>query len=534
MIFEISKTEEKRARALYESYAKLILDLEAKISELAPETPPPEDVKDFDKWLKSGSKEWRAAREKRIELIRTQSESMLEYYNKLYDEHFKKLGDDPEAIVTSAFAEIDAYITDTYRRYENTRITGKNDDGEPVSSFRAGDVRATETGFLLDEEETVKRLLSVVSRHLQKLKDDKKSTKLINDYLVKAVAESPYISSSEGTLFGEVLVVHETTEEDKLYTVVRPTKYMTTVDRVSKLAFDNKLTKPVGADPEALWDVSLEPRKSKHEVIARVAIDYAELLKSGDFAELPQFTSDDYSVLDAIISLRNAGNYAFTKTMLYRAMTGKIKGDVKVPEDISIAIDDALARFKGIFNLEYTKYDKDGNELTLRLREPIVTYIIGDGYINGKYVDELIITPRDEAFSPPFEKWARFNGNEIDTRDITLLDVPRLNNSKESRDIKQCLYRRLISMRNTFERVKKSKYELADNQRTIRYDYVYEYLGLDADSLTKDKRHDIKSKIDKCMKYWQKKSFISGYEHKKDKSAGNQYYAVMVSFMPKE
>lgn len=532
MIFEISKQEERRAKALYESYAKLIADLDTKISELRPDEPLPEDPKDFDKWLKSGSKEWREAREKRVELIRTQSESLYEYYQKLYDEHFKKIGDDPEAIVTSAFAEIDAYITNTYRSYENTRITGKRPDGEPVSTFRAGDVRATETGFLLDEEETVKRLLSVVSRHLQKLKNDKKSTKLINDYLVKAVAESPYITSTDGELFGEVPVVHETTEESSEYLVIRPTKYMTTVDRVSKLAFDNKLTKPVDADPEALWEVSLEPRKSKNEVIARVAIDYAELLKSGDLSELPEFTSDDYSVLDAIISLRNAGNYAFTKTMLYRVITGKVKGNLEVPPDMSEIIDNALGKFKGIFNLEYTKTDKNGNELTLRLKEPIVTYIIGDGYINGKYVDELIITPRDEAFTPPFEKWARFNGNEIDTRDITLLDVPRLNNGKESRDIKMCLYRRLISMRNTFERVKKSKYELADNQRTIRYDYVYDAIGVsDPD---KNKRRLLKDKIDRCMKYWQKKGLIAGYEHKKDKSSGNQYYAVMVSFLEKE
>ena len=95
-----------------------------------------------------------------------------------------------------------------------------------------------------------------------------------------------------------------------------------------------------------------------------------------------------------------------------------------------------------------------------------------------------------------------------------------------------CLYRRLISMRNTFERVKKSKYELADNQRTIRYDYVYGAIGVsDPD---KNKRRLLKDKIDRCMKYWTSKGLISGYEHKKDKKAGNQYYAVMVSFMPKE
>lgn len=190
-------------------------------------------------------------------------EAIFEGYNRLYDEYFKKIGDDPDAIIKSAFEEIDAYILNTYQYYKNIFITGKRPEGEPVSYFSAEDVRATESGFFLDEKETVKQLFSVVSRHLQKLESDKERTKRINDYILKAVAESPYVTSTDGERFGKVLVQHETTEKSKGYIVVRPTKYMTTVDRVSKLAFDNKLTKPVDADPEALWDVSLESERAK-------------------------------------------------------------------------------------------------------------------------------------------------------------------------------------------------------------------------------------------------------------------------------
>ena len=43
MIFEISKQEERRAKALYESYAKLIADLDTKISELRPDDPEPDE-----------------------------------------------------------------------------------------------------------------------------------------------------------------------------------------------------------------------------------------------------------------------------------------------------------------------------------------------------------------------------------------------------------------------------------------------------------------------------------------------------------
>ena len=532
MIYRLSDTEIKEAQTIEDSYERLIKECEDRIAELRPDGYderglPNVEPKDFEKWVDAGSDEWRAERKKRLELVQKSNETIRAYFNRVYDDHFKKIAGDPDAIVADAIDEIDDYIPRMYAYYQTLNV-----------GFQAQEVRATEDGFLLDSDEVIKRLTDLLAqRHIKGLGRSKKRIAQVNEHLVKVVDESALTSSTIGERFGRVMkmpkpVKHETTEESEVYTVVRPTKYMTPVDRVTKLAFDNKLTKPVDADPEALWEVSLEPRKSKNEVIARVAIDYAELLKSGDLSELPELTSDDYNVLDAIISLRNAGNYAFTKTMLYRAMTGKIKGDVKVAEEMSELIDAALNKFKGTVNLEYTKHDRDGNELTLILKEPIVTYIIGDGYINGKYVDELIITPKDERFTPPFEKWARFNGNEIDTRDITLLDVPKLNNGKESRDIKMCLYRRLISMRNTFERVKKSKYELADNQRTIRYDYIYQAIGIeDPDA---NKRRLLKDKIDRCMKYWTSKGLISGYEHKRDKSSGNNFYAVMVSFMPKE
>lgn len=534
MIFEISKQEERRAKALYESYAKLIADIEAKIDELAPETPLPDDPKDFDKWLKSGSKEWRDAREKRLELIRTQSESMYEYYQKLYDEHFKKIGDDPEAIVKSAYEEIDTYITRTYRRYEKTRITGKNEDGEPISAFSAADVRATETGFLLDADETVKRLLSVVSRHLQKLKSDKKRTKLINDYLVKAVAESSYTSSEAGELFGKVAVALplETTEKKEEPTLaVRPTDYVTTVDRVTKKLFDNALVKPIDSAPDALYDVRLD---DKGKVFARVAIDYKDLLSKGNIVELPELNERDYNVHDAIITLLLAGNRVMSYDMIYRAMTGKVSGKIRVPDEARKIIDEALDKFRGTFKLEYEYIGEDGIRVIRSFDEPLVTFqrLKDREKINGKIINGGIRLADDTKLDPPLLKWARLNGNELDTRDITLLDVPRLNNGDESFTIKMCLYRRLISMRNTFERVKKSKYELADNKRTIRYDYVYAAIGLeDPDA---NKRRLVKDKIDRCMKYWAAKGFISGYEHKRDKSSGNNFYAVMVSFMPKK
>lgn len=529
MISDLTDDELKVLTSLYESYTKLIADLNTKISELRPGEPPPRDREDFKKWIENGSKEWQELRKKRDELILAQSESLDEYYRKFCDEHFNKIGDDPDAIIKSACEEIDAHILNTYRNYKNILISGKWLDGEPVRYFRARDVRATESGFLLDEKEITRQLLSVVSRHLQKLENDKESTKRINDYILKAVAESPYITSTDGELFGEVLVQHETTEKKgELILAVRPTDYVTTVDRVTKKIFGNELVKKIDSEPDARYNVRLD---AKGKVRARVAIDYKDLLNNSNIVELPKLNERDYNVHDAIITLLLAGNRVMSYDMIYRAMTGKVNGKIRVSDEARKTIDEALDKFRGTLKLEYEYTDKkNGKKVIKSFDEPLVTFqrIKDQEKINGKIINGGIRLSNDPRLDPPLLRWARFNGNEIDTRDITLLDVPRLNNGEESFAIKMCLYRRLISMKNAFERVKKSKYELAANQRTIRYDYVYEAIGLEDPD--KNKRRLVKDKIDRCMSYWEEKEFIAGYEHKKDKSSGNNFYAVVVFF----
>ena len=468
MIYALSPKEKKELESLINGYSKLIKDVEAQIAELAPETPRPDDVNLFDEWLNSGSQEWRDAREKRSELIRAQAEARSEYLRSVYKTHFDAIASDPDEIVKSALEEIDNDIVETYKSYEKERTTGVSVYGKAMTSFSAFNVRATDNGLLLDADETIERLLSlVVSLHLQALKDDPERTALINEYIVKAVTESPYTSSTIGILGGKV-------EVDKHELATRPTKYVTTVDRVSQTFFSNKLTLPLDADEDTLHGVRLD-RYGK--VIVRVAIDYKELLSKGTLVKIPELNEKDYSVHDAIITLLHAGNRVMTYDMIYRAMTGKVSGKIEVPDDAKNDIESALKKFKGRFILEYTYKDESGNELTQMYDEPVVTFQHARKRINGKLVDGAIAIPSDTDYDPPLLRWARFNGNEIDTRDITLLDVPRLNNGDESFTIKMCLYRRIYSMRNTFERIKKSRYELAENLRTIRYDFVYEALS---------------------------------------------------------
>ena len=573
MYFAFTAEEKKEIKALEESYAKLLGEAEAKVDALRPDDPEPdpkrlaeiekklkalgkrrpkepEDVFTYDElekkyysskaykaweelvkplheerdriideWYLAGSKEWYAAREEYFKLEEELAKSRQALLEKARRRYFASLGTKPEAIYQDACRQVRESIEKPYQYYEEKRY-----DSEWFSSV---DIRAQEDGsFALDPEETRKRIVEDLKLYFDALSGVDGYVDRLNEYIKQTLKASPYVSS-EGVLFGRVKGKKKPQKSDDIF-AKRPTDYVTTVDRITKKVFSNALVKPLDEIEEALFPVRLD---AKGKVVARVAIDYKDLLSKGTIISLPELTDKDYAVHDAIITLLAAGNRVMSYDMIYRAMIGKPTGKVEVPDAAKKTIDDALGKFKGRFVMEYEHDDGDGNLVTDNYNEPLVTFRQGTRKINGKIVEGAIEIPDDHKFDPPLLRWAQSNGNEIDTRDITLLDVPKLNNGDESFAIKMCLYRRIINISNYFERVKKGRSELEENERTIRYDYVYKALGLDVDTITRDKKHDIKDKVDRCLKYWKERQLITDYEHKKE---GNAIYAVLLSFMPKK
>ena len=573
MIIDFTSEELKALQALEDSYEKLIQAQEKKILELRPDDPEPDEEeyrkiqesripepvelkpepveyteddipvyskealdayhatpeyqtyiadnkrandavsKLYDEWYAAGSKKWKDARKKLESLEKELTETRDAFFKKVEDRQFNALGDDLSAILEDARSQVDRLIVSDYRYFEKM---GK--DG----SFSSKMVRAQEDGsFLLDTTEEREDLRRALARHIEALRADRKLVDILYRYIEDALQKSELVGDTgkRGALVTKIKYDGEL--------VIRPDKYVTTVDRLSLMAFSNELMRPDDADADALYNIRLD---KKGKVFVGAAIDYSELLKSGDIKGLPELTRDDYDVHDAIVSQLYAGNRTMSYDMIYRAMTGKVSGKITVPDDARDTIDDALAKFKSRITIEYhAGTDEAGNEVSLRINEPIVTFTQATALINGKRVKDAIVIPEDTRFDPPLLRWARFNRSEIDTRDITLLDVPKLNNGKDSRAIKMCLYRRLIRMRNTFER-KGKRFELDIKQRTIRYDYIYKELGEEEPNV--DRRKRIKNKVDRCMGYWAKKGLIADYEHKRDSKGA--YYAVEVRFLKAE
>lgn len=569
MILDLTSDELKAVQALDDSYKKLLDECEALILKLRPDDPEPDEdeyrriqdsrlpepielrpepievrdgtpvfskealdayhntaeyrayaeankrandavTRQWDNWYNGGSKEWKEARKKYERLQKEYSEALTAFFQKVEDRQFNALGGDLSRILEDARSQVDRIIPNKYRYYEKMREGG---------SFQARDVRLqSDKSFRLDTTETRENIKRALKRHYEALAEDPSLVKQLDQYIEAALKMSTFVSD-DGELFGEVSMLRKSDST----LVARPSKYSTTVDKISGLLFANEITKPVDADPEAAYEIVLGGTKKK-PVIASASIDYAELLSNKAIQSVPDLESYDYTVHDAIVTHILAGNRIITVDMIYRAMTGKVDGKVNVSDEIFQKIKKSLGKFNGRLFIDFQGTDASGEPITLHFNEPLLMYSWIETKIHGKSVAAIRV-PYDA--DPVLLKWARLNGNEIDTRDITLRDIPRLNNGEESATIRDYLYRRIIAMRNGYDRAKR-RHKPFNMSRKIRFETLYKELGISDPN--KDKKLAIKSKVDRCLKYWEEQKLIVSYQYTK-KSGTNQYDGVEINFI---
>lgn len=546
MYFEYTEEEKLELDRMEAEYAQKIRELDEKILALRPDDPEPpkepvealkakiaalhaqqpddyhsdeykrleaqirtysdEITKIVDGWQAAGSEEWREAKAERSRLTIRHNNETAEFFFKAEERYVKSLGNDYEKIYQDAVKQIYPLIEEIYGRYETKLLTD-------ALEFRARDVRLQDNGsFILDLEETRKNILKILWRYVDALQGSKEYLDRFYTQLDALLSLCSYVGN-DGALWGRV-------KSDSLKAGANKVKkYAKPITRVQRKIFENVTTLAEGdLDP---WDVMLDRKRT---ISAAVAVDYSALVESGLFTTIPKLTGFDEDVYNALCTHWYAGNKRLSYDMIYRAMTGKVDGKVTISDDYYAQIDRALNKFRAPTVLEYSEEDDDGNVREFSADEPLVQFKRGKIKINGNVAARAIeITSEPVLFS-----WGLFNHNEISTRDIKLLDVPRLNNGEESATIRRVLYARVDKMRHIFEKNGKKK-EVAANLRRIRYDYIYDALELKAPD--KAKRNLIKDKIDRILEYWTSKDFISGYEHVRDSSRA--FFAVDVFFMSK-
>ncbi len=318
-------------------------------------------------------------------------------------------------------------------------------------------------------------------------------------------------------------------------TVIRPKDFVHTLGRLTDKVFSNELTLQEGQKGKKKR-VTLDKKRT---ISIFASVNYDKVLEDlGSKAKVPELTEEDRQVLDGIITNLVAGNNIMTYDMIYRGFSGKIdNGDIYIPDEIYQMIDTALDHFRGVLMIDNSpEVEAKGQKIDkIIFDEPILHFSrLRKGKINGKDIDGEKIGLIVVYDYPSLFKFAQANGNEIDTRDIKLLDVPKVNNTPENLKLKRYLYNRVISMRNNYERKVLQGHKQMTLSRKILFSSVFEYLGITIDKSNAGRQRKIKitQKIESILNYWTDFGLIEGYTKTK-KNGSNEVDGLEINFVKK-
>lgn len=314
-------------------------------------------------------------------------------------------------------------------------------------------------------------------------------------------------------------------------TVIRPKDFVHTLGRLTDKVFSNELTLQEGQKGKKKR-VTLDKKRT---ISIFASVNYDKVLEDlGSKAKVPELTEDDRQVLDGIITNLVAGNNIMTYDMIYRGFSGKIdNGDIYIPDEIYQMIDTALDHFRGVLMIDNSpEVEAKGQKIDkIIFDEPILHFSrLRKATINGKDIDGEKIGLIVVYDYPSLFKFAQANGNEIDTRDIKLLDVPKVNNTPENLKLKRYLYNRVISMRNNYERKVLQGHKQMTLSRKILFSSVFEYI--EASGSDRKRKYKIVQKIESILNYWKDFGLIEGYTKTK-KNGSNEVDGIEINFVKK-
>lgn len=318
--------------------------------------------------------------------------------------------------------------------------------------------------------------------------------------------------------------------------VVRPKKYVRTLGKLTDNVFSNKLTLKTGQTGKKK-KLFLDKEK---KISIFVSVNYDEAIEElGKKAKIPELTEDDRQVLDGIITNLYAGNFVMTYDMIYRGFSGKIdNGDIYIPDEIYRMIDIALDHFRGTLMIDNAPEVKiKGNKTEhFYVDGPILHFDrLKKAIINGKnIIGEKIGVIKVYDF-PSLYKYAKFNGNEVDTRPIKLLNVPKINNTSENLKLKRYLYNRVIILQNNYKRHVIDDHKRMTTNRKILFESVFKYIGadnIDSSNAGRQKKAKVVKKIFTILDYWKDSGLIEGYTKTK-KNGSNEIDGIEINFLKK-
>ena len=270
--------------------------------------------------------------------------------------------------------------------------------------------------------------------------------------------------------------------------------------KLENVIFDPKKNPALYDSQNTAGDFETKIGNVKNNPINTVAsIDFDKMKSLGvSISHENWLTPFDREILSVASSLYAAGNEYQSPLMIYQALSGN-REDVKLTPDMRNKIIQSLKKLR-LTNIEIDSsqeekvgWNKKGHyEGALLPSERIEVMTL-----NGQEVVECIHFLRN---SPLYEYAA--GKNQISRVNISMLNVP-INNTEDNVILKCYLLRIITSIKNPKSKLKP----------IIRYDTLYEYLGLDeSDKYIRIKKQLIRERTKEILKYWVDNGLIKGFE----------------------
>ncbi|MBR1438747.1 MAG: hypothetical protein IJ587_09450 [Synergistaceae bacterium] len=244
--------------------------------------------------------------------------------------------------------------------------------------------------------------------------------------------------------------------------------------------------------------------RGKNTITTIASIDFNNMKKMGvSISHEKWITPFDREILSIVSSLYAAGNTYQSPQMIFQAMSGN-KEKVKLTPEIRAKIIESLRKLRATtIEIDASQEEKAGwskkgkyeGSLLPSERVEVIT-------LNGQKVVDCIHFLRNS----PLYDYAE-GKNQISRVNIEMLQAP-VNNTTENIELKFYLLRLISSMKNSKSKLKP----------VIRYDSLYEYLGIDENN-TSDilhKKKDIRDRVKKILNFWVEQGFIRSFEEEKE------------------
>ena len=251
-------------------------------------------------------------------------------------------------------------------------------------------------------------------------------------------------------------------------------------------------------------------QKKGRDVITLLDVDWNEddLKKRGiNIPSWHRLTAFDREVYTAVGSLYLAAeeNRVLTRAMIFRVLSGNKDNASPTPEMLE-AIDRSIERMSVIrVTINATQEVKAGYNVEDTYSDYLLNTTIARRTMYGKTVEAIKIN------TPPILYIYANAKNQIARMNVKMLDAP-VNNTQENIMLKGYLARRLATAKGKKE----------ERWRTIKYDTIYEYLGLRAEDFKSRAEFDNKKKyvrdkgVKPILEYWKKEGEIKAFREERD------------------